>query len=40
MIGQPGINCCSVLDNFVKKGAWVVLAVFGAWNDLFWLPGE
>jgi hypothetical protein len=40
MIGQFGINRCPVLDNFGKKGAWVVLAVFGAWNDLFWLPGD
>ena len=40
MIGLFGINRCPVLDNFGKKGAWVVLAVFGAWNDLFWLPGE
>jgi hypothetical protein len=30
MIGWPGINCCSLLDNVGKKGAWVVLAVFCA----------
>jgi hypothetical protein len=30
MIGQPGINCCPILDNLGKKGAWVVLAVFYA----------
>src|SRR4030095_12503541 len=31
MIGQPGINCRSVLDNFGKKGAWIGLTVFGFW---------
>jgi hypothetical protein len=32
MIGQFGINCRPVLDNFGKKGAWLALAVFGAWK--------
>jgi hypothetical protein len=40
MIGQFGINRCPVLDKFGKKGAWLVLAVFGAWSDLFWLLGD
>jgi hypothetical protein len=30
MIGQSGIYCCPVLDNFGKKGCRGVLAVFGA----------
>jgi hypothetical protein len=40
MISQSGVNCRSVLDNFGKKGARAALAVFGAWNDLFWLSGD
>jgi hypothetical protein len=30
MIGQSGIHCCPVLDNFGKKGCRGALAVFGA----------
>jgi hypothetical protein len=40
MISQLGIKRCPIPDNFGKKGSWVVLAVFGAWNDLFWLQGD
>jgi hypothetical protein len=40
MIGQIGINCRPVLDNFGKKGGEIVLAVLGAWNELVWLLGE
>jgi len=30
MVGQSGIHCCPVLDNFGKKGCRDALAVFGA----------
>src|SRR6266545_1003579 len=30
MFGQPGINCCSILDNFRKKSVGRVLAIVGA----------
>ena len=33
MIARPGINCCPILDNLGKKGAWVVLAGFYARSD-------
>ncbi len=33
MIGQSGIHCCPVLDNFGKKGCRGALAVFGACSN-------